>query len=120
MGVPNTDAFRFRWEGIPMSCFYRGSVTAMVTISVIALTSGANTLAAEPSFRGLGGFPGVKPPESNAYGVSADGSTVVGSAQLGNNAQAFRWTESTGLRGLGARPAGVEWTIGRAASADGS
>jgi hypothetical protein len=47
-------------------------------------------------FEGIGYLPGAA--SSYAYGVSADGSTVVG----GSGADAFRWTASTGLVDLGA------------------
>lgn len=36
-----------------------------------------------------------------AWGVSADGSVVVGSAGIDGFQQAFRWTEETGMAGLG-------------------
>lgn len=38
---------------------------------------------------------------SSAYGISYDGTTIVGSAYLGNDELAFRWTASTGLQNLG-------------------
>jgi len=38
---------------------------------------------------------------SSAYGISADGTTIVGEAYLGNTARAFRWTASSGLLDLG-------------------
>ena len=54
----------------------------------------------------LGGFPGLPgqthPFSSEAHGVSADGSVVVGwgASPLGGT-EAFRWTSATGLVGLG-------------------
>jgi len=45
----------------------------------------------------LGGPLGAVNPHSNVYGVSADGSIVVGALQVGTQAYAFRWTEETGM-----------------------
>jgi probable HAF family extracellular repeat protein len=58
-------------------------------------------------FQGLGDLPGgANPPrsdgfESFAYAVSADGSTVVGASWSALGTEAFRWTRSTGMVGLG-------------------
>jgi len=38
---------------------------------------------------------------SSAWGISSDGTTIVGEAYQGNNPFAFRWTSSTGLQNLG-------------------
>jgi probable HAF family extracellular repeat protein len=38
---------------------------------------------------------------SSAWGISSDGTTIVGEAYQGNNPLAFRWTSSTGLQNLG-------------------
>jgi probable HAF family extracellular repeat protein len=47
----------------------------------------------------LGTFGGF---DSGAYGISADGSVIVGMANdPGNNAHAFRWTATTGLQFIG-------------------
>jgi probable HAF family extracellular repeat protein len=63
------------------------------------------------SFQGLGFSPGGDPATtfSRAFGVSADGSVVVGISFGG----AFRWTQATGMVGLGG---GVAYGV----SADGS
>lgn len=54
----------------------------------------------------LGTLPGGTSVESVAYGVSADGSVIVGFAGRpgGGGYMAFRWTESTGMEGLGDVP----------------
>ncbi|MBD2620846.1 HAF repeat/PEP-CTERM domain-containing protein [Microcystis flos-aquae FACHB-1344] len=67
------------------------------------------------SFQGLGDLPGGIF-GSAAYGVSADGSVVVGRSETANgtdfNSEAFRWTQATGMVGLGYLPAPpcVTWT----------
>jgi probable HAF family extracellular repeat protein len=66
----------------------------------------------------LGHLGGAPNPGSEAFAVSADGSVVVGHANLSgasHDLQAFRWTEATGMVGL---PGGM--TRGRAVSGDGS
>jgi len=72
-----------------------------------------------PSFQGLGVLPGGN--NSWAYGVSADGTTVVGTSQSDNPyVQAFRWTAEQGMVGLGWLPGGGHTTRGTRVSADGS
>src|SRR5205814_7476574 len=57
---------------------------------------------AQPSFTGLGDLPGGQV-YSDAWGVSADGSAVVGSSIINGNIlfggtyAAFRWTAATGI-----------------------
>jgi probable HAF family extracellular repeat protein len=68
------------------------------------------------SFQGLGDLPGGIFPfpggfpggfRSEAMGISADGSTVVGSSESANGkSEAFRWTQATGMVGLGGLPGG--------------
>lgn len=72
---------------------------------------------------GLGFFPGASAQSfgsSEAYGVSADGSVVVGASTYGGNiGQAFRWTSATGMVALGVLPG--DWSsTATAVSADGS
>lgn len=52
---------------------------------------------------GLGFLPGGLK-LSQAFGVSADGTTVVGGSDSGQGYQAFRWTQAEGLVGLGKVP----------------
>jgi len=64
--------------------------------------------AITPSFQGLGDLPGGQV-FSQAYGISADGSTVVGLANgsgynAANTSEAFRWTQAGGMVGLGDLP----------------
>lgn len=71
------------------------------------------------TFYGLGGQGSDWDSFLLAFGVSADGSTVVG---RGSQAQAARWTLEDGVEDLGVAIPGVEMTIATAwgASADGS
>jgi probable HAF family extracellular repeat protein len=55
------------------------------------------------SFQGLGDLSGGSF-NSQALGVSADGSVVVGTATTASGQQAFRWTKSTGMASLGNLP----------------
>jgi len=68
----------------------------------------------EPFFMGLGRLPGAA--GSSAAAISADGSSVVG----GSGGEAFRWTQTEGMVGLGDLPGGDEFSIAAAVSADGS
>jgi len=92
-----------------------------VTTVLFSCSSGQ---AAAPSFEGLGDLPGGNF-KSVAYGVSADGSVVVGasvidsSAPSGDRWEAFRW-ENGVMTGLGDLPGGVFESEGFAVSADGS
>jgi probable HAF family extracellular repeat protein len=54
-----------------------------------------------------------------AYGVSADGSVVVGEAPGAQGPEAFRWTQATGMVGLGDLPGGVFHSSAQAVSSDG-
>ncbi len=58
---------------------------------------------------------------SIAKGVSADGSVVVGDSSGVNGTEAFRWTQTGGMIGLGAFPGGVIFqSRANGVSADGS
>ncbi len=52
------------------------------------------------TFQGLGDLPGGSF-SSIAYGISEDGSTVVGQGRSGSGNEAFRWTSGMGMLGLG-------------------
>lgn len=70
---------------------------------LVALTGSA---AAQVTFQGLGYLPGGRE-ESWARAVSADGSVVVGWSDIADGRyEAFRWTPTTGLLGLGSMPSG--------------
>jgi probable HAF family extracellular repeat protein len=59
------------------------------------------------------------PSWGNAWGVSADGTVVTGQASIDLVYQAFRWTQATGLVGLGTLP-GYSGSQAFAISADGA
>src|SRR5262249_31243411 len=59
---------------------------------------------------------------SFAEGVSGDGSVIVGRSQTGTSfvvGQAFRWTQATGLLGLGFARPGQSYSEAKAVSRDG-
>ena len=57
---------------------------------------------------------------ASAYGVSEDGSVVVGMSDGPDGREAFRWTESGGMQGLGFLPAANNLSRASDVSADGS
>lgn len=72
---------------------------------------------------GLGKLPGY--PDgwhfaSSAYAVSNDGRVVVGQAHSAEGLEAFRWTNQTGIVGLGDDPNGAFGSTASGVSADGS
>jgi probable HAF family extracellular repeat protein len=71
---------------------------------------------------GLGSLPGDLRNSSEATGVSADGSAVVGLSDSAPGAQneAFRWTSGEGMVSLGFLPGGGSNSLANAVSADGS
>lgn len=74
---------------------------------------------AQVMFMGLGDLPGGGV-ESKAFGLSADGTLVVGSSESGNGTEAFQWTSGSGMAGLGDLPFGGFSSIARAVTPDGS
>ena len=58
--------------------------------------------------------------ESRAFGVSADGSVVVGESNSANGGEAFRWTQGTGMVGLGYLSGGGAVSEAYGVSGDGS
>jgi probable HAF family extracellular repeat protein len=68
---------------------------------------------------GLGDLPGGAL-FSNATGVSADGTVVVGFGHSASGTEAFRWSVGTGMVGLGDFPGGTFFSQASGVSADGS
>ena len=70
--------------------------------------------------QGLGYLPGET--WSSAHDVSADGSVVVGTSDTpeGSQGEAFRWTESSGMVGIGDLPGGGSQSQAYGVSTDGS
>lgn len=73
---------------------------------------------AQAQFRPLGSLGGYFP--SIAHHVSADGSVVVGFSNSANLYQAFRWTYSGGMIGLGDLPGGYHYSEAFGSSANGN
>lgn len=58
--------------------------------------------------------------ESKAYGISGDGAIAVGYTDSPSGSQAFRWTQATGMVGLGDLPGGFFNSTAYGISQDGS
>jgi probable HAF family extracellular repeat protein len=100
--------------------FVNGSKIGLVLVGIVFVSLANLSWAGTASFRGVGDLPSGQF-FSYAYSISADGSVVVGSGRPGPSWQAFRWTESTGLQGLGAKPTGdSDSSEAHGASADGA
>lgn len=93
----------------------RKATSAFVLSLLVAAAAGAAT-----SITGLGLLPGGT--YSDASGVSADGSVVVGIGDTTDgHEQAFRWTSAGGMEGLGYLPGGGwDYSYAGGVSADGS
>src|SRR5262245_55721166 len=101
--------------GGPPKMRYTTTKTPFIAISCMTAS-----LAHPPHFFGLGS-PGGRLGSSGATAVSADGTTVVGwsSSNPSGPVEAFRWTATTGILGLGFS-AGTTSSEATAVSADGS
>jgi len=66
------------------------------------------------------GFLAGGTPQSNATGVSADGSTAIGFSNTALGTEAFRWTRAGGIQSIGALPSVDHLAYAGAVSADGS
>lgn len=71
------------------------------------------------SFQGLGTLPGGESGYSIPWDVDAAGSVVVGESTSLNGIEAFRWTRSTGMGGLGALFGGDFFSTALGVSANG-
>ena len=98
-------------------------VVLLLAMVVLLFRSVSTCSAATCSFQVLGGLPGGSG-ESAVYGVSGDGSAVVGySRNAFRGYEAFRWTEATGMVGLndpGHVPGDGFESYAHSVSADGS
>ena len=92
---------------------------SIITLCAVAVVSSAASLAwGQASFRGVGDLPGGET-ESFAYGVSGDGSTVVGMSLSASGQEAFRFKDGV-ITGLGDLPDGAFDSVASGASFDGS
>ncbi|HVZ93039.1 MAG TPA: hypothetical protein VG797_00870 [Phycisphaerales bacterium] len=96
----------------------RSSVVARLLL-VTGLCASANVDAEGASLQLLGDLPGGIF-YSTANAISADGTTVVGSATSADGTEAFRWRAGTGMVSLGDLPDGPVASYGCGVSADGS
>jgi probable HAF family extracellular repeat protein len=100
---------------------FPATATLLATLPAVAIL-GIPSVAMAASFTPLGDLAGGIV-GSRAYAVSADGSVVVGdsysSAASFGNVEGFRWTESTGMIGLGFLPTDLLTSSGRSVSANG-
>lgn len=92
--------------------------TRLVFSLAFVLISG-DALASRPRFQPLGDLPGGNN-RSAATAVNADGSVVVGYSDSGSGEEAFRWTNETGIYGLGSLGGIPFLSTARAVSADGT
>ncbi len=98
-----------------------GSVVAGVSTSGLSPSWGeAFRWTDSTGLVGLGVLPGNEIPASVPWGMSADGTVVVGWATSENGREAFRWNESEGMIGMGDLPGGSFDSWATAVSADGS
>ncbi|MCH9806694.1 MAG: autotransporter domain-containing protein [Alphaproteobacteria bacterium] len=89
-----------------------------IVFCLIAGTADLNRARAQ-GLSGLGDLPGGGS-RSFAFGVSDDGSVVVGQAASSNGFEAFRWTSGGGMVGLGDLPGGFFRSSALGVSANGS
>ena len=89
-----------------------------LTLAATALIATPCFAGIVPSFQGLGDLAGGG--FSQAFGVSADGSAVVGLGSSASGFEAFRWTSGGGMVGLGDLAGGSFFSIANGVSADGS
>lgn len=94
-----------------------GLRSSVAGAALVFLTSSAAQSA--PFFMGLGDLSGGGF-KSQAYEISADGSTVVGSSDTAAGQEAFRWTIGRGMQGIGDFAGGNFSSRALDVSADGS
>jgi probable HAF family extracellular repeat protein len=87
-------------------------------LSIVLALISAPALASRPRFQPLGDLPGGNT-RSAATAVNADGSVVVGYSDSGTGEEAFRWTNETGMYGLGSLGGIPFLSTARAVSANG-
>ncbi len=96
-------------------------IAAALVVAIICCTT-TMLHAGVPSFQGIGDLPGGPGGgfASQADGVSADGSVVVGWSSSASGTEASVWTSDVGMVGLGDLPGGVFHSHASGVSADGS
>ncbi|MGE0537431.1 MAG: hypothetical protein AB7O68_20850 [Pirellulales bacterium] len=90
----------------------------LLAVALVILSHAAVVSAA--SFQGMGFLPIQGTPYSGAYGISADGNTVVGYSNTYYGPRAVTWTAANGLTELGALAYQAYYSQTESVSADGS
>lgn len=104
---------------VASSCFPGRSHCLPILLRALGFASAGAATPQEPFFAGLGDLRGGAE-LSQAFGISANGSTVVDRSNSGIGTEGFRWTEATGIVSLN-ETAGPNFAItAHGASADGS
>ncbi len=101
-----------RMKRIPMSL----KPVLVLTILGLVYTEPHGSADAVDIFN-LGVLPGGT--SANSFGISGDGSTVVGNSGSSDGLRAFRWRSGSGMENLGVLPGGTD-SRGRATNFDGS
>ena len=104
----------------PQAIFKLVSIRCDARWSLFAVLGLLATPGNAASFRGLGTLPGAEVPSSRPRDITPDGTIVVGESRSANGMEAFRWTASTGMVGLGNLGGGEPVSSASAVSADGS
>src|SRR5687767_6257395 len=93
---------------------------AIGAVVVLCVLVGGSRARGQASLTPLGDLPGGGF-ESRAFGVSSDGSTVVGYSRTSpTRVEAFRWTRTAGMVGIDDLPGGGSESGASGVSADGS
>ena len=112
VGSGPTGAFYWRWDEEPAPTFIGGVSAAAVSDDGTVIAgdmidpgTGAQVAAIwteDDGWQSLGWLPNALqcPSLSNAFDISADGTTVVGLSWSGCNGRGFLWTEATGMQEL--------------------
>jgi probable HAF family extracellular repeat protein len=109
----------FIWLGSPATEAFAVSADGSVVVGTVS-SSNSYVWTQVGGFTLLGdlGAPGGN--FSAAYGVSSDGTTVIGYASSPSGGQAFRWTQAGGMVGLGDLAGGIFYSTARGVNADGT
>src|SRR5664280_1544425 len=110
------------------SLSFRAALAVLGAVAIAFETHAADGSAGAYGFTGIGSVPYGGPPGSEAYGISGDGSTVVGCrvyvSYVGGSyqvtQQAYSWNASQGMDFLGYLPGTLQMSCALDASGDGS
>lgn len=111
----STNSISKKWQSTSIGTVLSGAMTACLFLGLSA--SSANAQSAE--FLALGDLSGGGF-FTQSFGISADGTAVVGGGSSSNGDEAFRWTQATGMTPLGDLPGGSFSSNAFGVSASGS